>query len=442
SFRSLLAAWPDSGEMKDSVLRDWVDRAEKPKSLYVHLPFCVSKCAYCDFFSVPVTSIPESFQSDCVEKILWRIDDFCSLFSIDEFETIYLGGGTPTCLSDSSFEKLLHRLDSMFGDTLREWTIEANPESLSPGKMEIIEKYRISRLSLGIQSMDDEELKLMGRPGRAVDNRRALSALKSKGISISADLIAAYPEKSGSSCSRRTAKQRLLLLKEAIVYLAEQGLGHLSLYDLTVEDGTPLCSSLQKGKLILEDEDEAYWVRKEAEKELARRGFLRYEVSNFAIPGCESRHNQAYWSMNSYLGAGPGAISTIILADAQGPEASTSNAACSFRMEEGKDIALYLESPDAGMTCMPLSRKDSAVEMVMMGLRTRKGLDENRFQERFGLPVAELFHESLVKWKVYFHESGTFLCLDDAGLDLLNHILIDMLIDIDKSLRFQERSGK
>lgn len=432
--------------MKDPTLRDFAPVAETPKSLYIHLPFCASKCAYCDFYSFPVTGFSEPFQTKYVDRLLWRIDDFCSLFSADAFETIYVGGGTPTCLADSSFERLVGALDSMFGAGCKEWTIEANPESLSQGKVDTIEKYRINRISLGIQSMDDDELALMGRAGRAADNSRALRAVRplvEKGVALSADLIAAYPERPAGRQNGGAARRRLSRLKDAIVYLVGQGAGHLSLYDLTVEDGTPLRKSIDAGNLVREDEDEAYWVRKEAEKVLGSCGLSRYEVSNFAVPGAESLHNGAYWAMRSYLGVGPGGVSTVMLdPGAAGGAAAPAARAYSLRIEEGKDIARYVREPDADLSVVPLDKADSAFEMAMMGLRSARGLDERRFQARFGLSVGDLFGDSLAKWSAYFRDDGAYLRLDDAGLDILNRILLDLLKAMDKTSVFLQRSSK
>jgi len=429
--------------MMDSMLRDFAPVAEKPKSLYVHLPFCASKCAYCDFYSFPVAGFPESFQAAYVDRLLWRIDDFCSLFSVDAFETIYVGGGTPTCLADSCFGRLVGALDSMFGAACKEWTVEANPESLSREKVDIIGKYRINRISLGIQSMDDDELTLMGRAGRAADNVRALRAVRplvEKGVALSADLIAAYPARpeerrqGEAAYGYLTRHKRLARLKDAIVYLVGQGAKHLSLYDLTVEDGTPLRKSIDAGNLVREDEDEAYWVRKEAERELAACGLARYEVSNFAAPGAESLHNGAYWAMRSYLGVGPGGVSTVMFDPRAADGARTSAArAYSLRIEEEKDIACYVREPDAKVSVVPLDKADSAFEMVMMGLRSVRGLDKRRFEARFGLSIGDLFGDSLAKWATYFRDDDAWLSLNDAGLDILNRILVDMLKAMDKA---------
>lgn len=416
---------------------------EKPKSLYVHIPFCVSKCAYCDFHSFPKSNYSESVRQEYIEKTLRRVDRLCKVLSLESFDTIYIGGGTPTSLEDSAFETLLKGFDARFGAKCREWTIEANPESLTMRKIELIELYHVNRISLGIQSMDGAELRRMGRAGGVADNRGAMEALRpliDAGLSFSADLIAAYPEYPSSpghggypsmTGQSEGAEKRFVLLKEAIDYLAANGANHISLYDLTLEEGTPLMKAVDTGILSPEDEDEAYAVRKRSELLLERLGYKRYEVSNFARAGAESLHNGTYWAMKSYLGVGSGAVSTLNIR----PDATQFYASdiYSLRIEEGKDLARYLADPEAPASIVPLGRKDSAFEMVMMGLRTTAGLDKNRFKERFGVSFEDVFHRSIEKWAGHFIADEASIHLDDEGLDILNRILVDMLAEMDQT---------
>ncbi|HOV94500.1 MAG TPA: coproporphyrinogen-III oxidase family protein [Spirochaetales bacterium] len=406
--------------------------AEKPKSLYIHIPFCVSKCAYCDFYSLPKSSFSEAWQLDYVNQVLKRIDRFCDLFRLDSLETLYLGGGTPTCLEDHVFERLVGQLDMRFGTDLKEWTIEANPESLTLPKLEIISHYRVTRVSLGIQSMADEELELMGRAGRSEHNRRALSELRpliDQGLSVSADLILAYPTKiPAGPIQQSRSQERLSRLEGVIQYLVDSGVNHISLYDLTLEDNTPLKSAVEGGRLVLGDEDQLYGVRKTSEWFLEVLGFERYEVSNFARHGAKSLHNSTYWAMKSYLGVGSGAVSTLIIR----PDADDFHRSdvYSVRIEEDKILDRYIYNTDVPVSSY-LGKKDSLFEMVMMGLRTVQGVDESRFEKHFGVSFCRTFHRSIDKWAGHFVECGASIHLDDQGLDILNSILVDMLVDLD-----------
>ncbi len=406
--------------------------AEKPKSLYIHIPFCVSKCAYCDFYSLPKSKFSEGWQLDYVNQVLKRIDRFCDLFRLESLETLYLGGGTPTCLEDQVFERLIGQLDVRFGADLKEWTIEANPESLTLPKLETISHYRVTRISLGIQSMVDEELSLMGRAGRSQHNRHALLELQPlihRGLAVSTDLILAYPTKTpAESTQQNRSQERLSRLEGAIQYLVDSSVNHISLYDLTLEDNTPLKDAVEGGVLVPGDEDQLYGVRKMSERFLGGLGFERYEVSNFARQGAKSLHNSTYWAMKSYLGVGSGAVSTLIIPP--GADDFYHSNIYSVRIEEDKDLDRYVHDTDVPVSSY-LGKNDSLFEMVMMGLRTIRGVDEDRFEKRFGVSFYEVFHRSVEKWSSHFVECEESIHLDDQGLDILNSILVDMLIDLD-----------
>ncbi|HWP68773.1 MAG TPA: hypothetical protein VN437_05675, partial [Rectinemataceae bacterium] len=210
------------------------------------------------------------------------------------------------------------------------------------------------------------------------------------------------------------------------------------IYDLVVEEGTAIKKLLDAGKLVHADEDSAYEERKEAERVLGLRGFARYEVSNYALPGSECLHNMTYWSMNSYLGVGSGAVSTLNI-DGGRAAASLGHSGCAaLRIEEGKDLALYAAAPDDAAASLWIDRKDSAFEAVMMALRTTDGLDEKRFEDRFGLPPGKILAGTIEKWKALFVEPPGHLRLNDRGLDILNRILVDALEEMDGSFPVAE----
>jgi len=411
---------------------------ETPRSLYVHVPFCSARCSYCDFHSFPCSRVSASRRADYVEKLLRRTELLCRTASAS-IDTIFVGGGTPTVLEDEVFERLLAGLRSIVGHTPLEWTVEANPESLSPRKLEMMAIHGVTRLSVGIQSMDDGELAILGRHARAADNRGALDLAIQSGLRLSADLMTALPrpEKRSSRASRSSTRSAL---RDSAAFLVEKGVGHLSIYDLVVEEGTPIKGRLDRGELFPADEDAAFDEREEVEGFLKALGFSRYEVSNYALEGSECLHNQAYWSMNSYLGVGSGAVSTLIVADGKKAAATGSGGSLSLRIEEGRDLPAYLLDPDKALALSWIGRKDSAFEMIMMALRTARGLDEERFKARFGLEAGALLSSTREKWKDRFSESGGFLRLDGPGLDILNLILVDALDEMGSW--FPEAGGK
>ena len=405
------------------LLSDSGSSFEAPQALYVHVPFCDSRCAYCDFHSFPRSAVPPALQRLYVEKILERAELLSRALSAS-YTTIYIGGGTPTILADDTFDRLIGGLGRLFGHSVAEWTVEANPESLSDRKLDTLLANSVSRISIGIQTMDEEELRILGRKAGVADNRRAIALAVGSGLAVSADLIGCIPVRPGEAEKERASRMTLM---ETVAFLVESGVGHLSIYDLVVEEGTVIKKLLGEGKLVPADEDSSYEERKETERLLYLRGFGRYEVSNYAKPGAECLHNMAYWSMNSYLGIGSGAVSTLNIAGDEAARRLGHGGCSSLRIEEGRNLTLYMDSPDDVAASSWIDRKDSAFEAVMMALRTTAGLDEKSFKDRFGMAPRALLAGTIEKWKSFFPESSDHLKLNDRGLDLLNRILVDAL---------------
>ena len=428
------------------------DLFETPKALYVHIPFCSSRCDYCDFHSFALGRCEggqqsgNEFAESYVATLLHRARELKARLP-EPLQTLYIGGGTPTILPDKAFSELLGQLAFLFGSSLKEWTVEANPESLSRQKLSVMADAGVSRLSIGIQSMDDGELETLGRRARRRDNEKALDLAQRSEMQVSADLIAGIPGQSPET------------LESSVRAILDTCVDHVSLYDLSIEKETELEKKILQGVLKLPAEDGAYSARKHGERILKAAGYQRYEVSNFSPAGRESLHNSVYWSMNSYVGIGSGAVSSLMVKENADPtllldidlgssEGSAARAAgavgslvrtaggatgdaagapACLRMEEGRDLKAYLASPDACLTSAWIDRKDSAFELVMMGLRTRQGVDRQRFARRFGSDLYPLIATVLGKWKDRFIQDDEYLRLDDAGLDLLNPLLLDIL---------------
>lgn len=398
------------------------DAWETPSALYVHVPFCVSRCAYCDFHSFDARRIPEGIMGAYSDFVVRRCAELGERLDISSFHTIYIGGGTPTALDDGSFGRLVDGIDRLYGAGCREWTVEANPESLGESKIEMLGKTHATRLSIGIQSMDDGELELLGRRGRAETNRRAIRLAAESGLEVSADLITGLPRPPGKPGRPES-------LSEAVGFLVDSGIRHLSIYDLVVEEGTPIARSIESGDLETADTDEEWRRREDAGKILARGDLRRYEVSNYAVPGHECLHNMHYWDMDSYLGAGSGAVSTLRPAGARCEKRSMGT----VRLEECRNLSRYMEDADASGGATPVSARDSAFEMIMMGLRTSLGLDALKFGKRFGVAPRDLFPHAMERWHERFRDSGGRLSLDSRGLDILNRILVDALSEMEEN---------
>lgn len=402
---------------------------EAPRSLYIHIPFCASRCAYCDFHSFPRERHSLELRAAYVAKLLARVKK-ASTGMTESFETVYVGGGTPTALDDAVFASLIGGLRSIIGKSVREWTVEANPESLSPSKLGTMVDNGVTRISIGIQSMADGELQILGRGARSADNRRAVALASSTGLAVSADLITALPHADMRETGRH-ASESSPSLSETVEFLAACRVEHISIYDLVVEEGTLIKRRLDEGAILPADDDAAFEERIAAEKSLKRLGFGRYEVSNYAKPGRECLHNMAYWSMKSYMGIGSGAVSTFIVDSAAQAIKAEGTRNRALRAEEGKNLAAWLDDPDDAAMFSWINRKDSAFEMIMMGLRCSIGLDENRFASRFGLAAADVLAGTMLRWSERFSRSEGHIRLDGRGLDLLNRILVDALGEMD-----------
>jgi len=347
-----------------------------------------------------------------------------------------VGGGTPTVLPRPLLARLLEGLAERAGSP-REWTVEANPESLDAEALAIFRGAGATRISLGVQSLDDGLLRLLGRPADAAACETALRLAAASGLAVSADLMAGLPRKTR--------------LRDEAARLLELGAGHLSVYDLVLEEGTPLESLFRRGGLELPGEDEAADERGELEDFLASKGFRRYEVSNYAPPGAESLHNLAYWRMDSYLGVGPGAVSTL---QAAGPPGA------SLRIEEEPSLEAYAAGGAMGDAMggatggaaggatgleTEIPPREAAFEAVMMGFRTVFGVDARAFEARFGFGLEAFVGKSLGAWAERLVPAAPWPegcpgparrlpgepALDGRGLDLLNRFLADCLGEIE-----------
>ena len=350
-------------------------------------------------------------------------------FGARSYRTVYVGGGTPTVLGSRLLRVLLEGIGAL-ADHPREWTVEANPESLDAETIAVIVGAGANRASIGVQSLDDPSLRALGRLHDAASALRAVELAAESGLSVSADLIAALPAYGERPPRRDLGREALRLL--------DAGASHLSIYDLAIEGETELGRASARGQLVFPSEEEAWEERREAEELLSTRGFSRYEVSNYAPPGRESVHNLTYWRMESYVGAGPGAVSTIALS-ADGTFSRPADPAA-LRIEEGRSVQLY-DSVDAGTAETEISLKDAAFEAIMMGFRSSFGPDPVAFRQRFGIELADAIPETLARWAdrivrgrplpaVAGRGRTPGPALDGEGLDLLNRFLVECMEEI------------
>lgn len=342
----------------------------EPLALYIHWPFCLAKCPYCDFNSHVRDAIPQArFAAALRAELAWE----AARLGRRPLHSIFFGGGTPSLMDPATVEALIDDATRLFDPAPNlEITLEANPTSVERGRLQAFRDAGVNRASLGVQSLTADALRFLGREHSAADAIRALEAARATFPRVSFDLIYARP---GQSRPAWRAE-----LDQALALCAD----HLSLYQLTIEPGTAFEGQHRQGLIALPDDDLAADLYRDTIEACATHGLVPYEVSNLARPGSESRHNLAYWRYHDYAGIGPGAHGRITLDPAR-PE--TLHATRRHRAPEPWADRVerhgHGSHPDT-----PLSSTERAREMALMGLRLAEGLDTARFAARTGLDFA------------------------------------------------------
>lgn len=366
--------------------------APTPVSLYVHVPFCVSKCAYCDFYS---TAGGESKYGPFVDAALFETGHWSHYDLLDDVPTLYVGGGTPTVIGEELVRLVRGLLETVRLRPGAEVTVESNPETTEAGAVAALIDVGVNRFSLGLQSFDDEVLRTLGRCHDAGRARDATRVLRESGASFSIDLMCGVPGQSAASWDAT--------LEEAI----SSGARHISVYPLTLEEGTPLCAAVRAGEVAEPDPDEAADMMLAAEVALTAAGLPRYEVASYAQPGHEARHNLVYWTGGSYLGVGPHAASMLTFeqyrraAEGEGWTLPSVGAPVPARARFVRDASLddYLRRPLASPGPAEfLTADEAAREDAMLGLRTTYGIS-SADAERAGVSevLADLASRGLVR---------------------------------------------
>ncbi len=271
-------------------------------ALYVHVPFCVKRCAYCDFATA---ACGDGAAMDAyVEALCLQLRRAARAGLLGQVKTVYIGGGTPTHLGAARLSSLVSMLSfSLHMDAVEEFTVECNPESLTAPMVRDLFAAGVTRFSIGAQSFDDAELAAIGRAHSAADTRAAVAAVRERTDNFSLDLMCGLPGQTPDSWEQ--SLRAALDLRPA----------HVSIYPLSLEDGTLLSARVAAGELDVPDEEAQAAMMLGAEKLCAEAGFVRYEVASYARPGCASRHNTAYWTGVEYLGLGAGAASMLSASD-------------------------------------------------------------------------------------------------------------------------------
>jgi len=372
--------------------------------LYIHIPFCLKKCIYCDFYSVS-DSIP--LIDAYVEALCKEIDMRGDHISVPE--AIYIGGGTPSLLKRKHFAKIIGKLNGEWRTSREmEITSEANPGTLSYRRIKAMLESGINRISIGVQSLNDNELRLLGRMHDASEAARALRDARRGGFqNISVDLIYAIPGQNSGGWKRTL---------DEIVRFRPQ---HLSTYELTPEKNTLLHEHLEKGTLCMPEEDTIAEMYYSAIDILEACGYAQYEISNFALPGYECRHNLNYWNRGEYIGLGAGAHSFR-----NGMRSANVGDVESYINEINEDRLPVTEA-------MALTAEDTVKELLFLGLRKKEGIELREMPAE----VAEKMKETLgnLARQGLIESSENIITLTRKGLLLCNEVIVRLMLCIEHS---------
>ena len=372
-----------------------------PLELYVHIPFCVRKCQYCDFLSGPSD---EETKDRYIEALLKEIraaehtEDY-------EIVSVFIGGGTPSALKAEAIASIMRTLqEKFFFCEDAEVTIEANPGTVDPEKLTIYRNVGINRLSLGLQSTDAEELKLLGRIHSYEEFLKSYEWAREAGFSnINIDLMFAIPGQTGEAW------------RQHLYQVAELNPEHISAYSLIIEEGTPFAEQ----NLDLPDEDTEYQMYEDTAEILERYGYRQYEISNYAKQGYMCRHNAGYWQRLEYLGFGLGASSLY----------------GGMRFSNTHQMQEYLKesrNPDQiRKDVTVLSRNEQIEEFMFLGLRMTEVISEKKFEENFNVRIMDIYGDILQKYEEtgFMEHIETKWRLTRKGIHVSNHILADFLLD-------------
>jgi oxygen-independent coproporphyrinogen-3 oxidase len=371
-------------------------------SLYIHFPFCSNICSYCDFYK---RKFSLEFQQSYFDTLGRELDLAAS--ELEEhhkkIETIYIGGGTPSLANPDHLEMFLNRCREYFDiEPGIEFTLEINPESVDDILLARYKELGVTRPVLGFQSFFADQLAVLRRRHNVDHSYKAVYLLRALGYAnFGVDMIFGLP---GQTSAR---------LGDDLMQIIDLAPPHISYYQLTVEKGTPLATQVENGKVALPDSDLCAAMYRGINEELKRHNYIRYEVSSFAKPGYECRHNMRYWVGDDYLGLGPSAHSFIN----------------NQRFANVADLDEYIKQINQGIRPIVLdnrSREEQMYEAIMLGLRTARGIVRENFRQRFDIDIeqavnAEAFY--VFTERGYIDRRDDAVCLTDSGLPLADEII-------------------
>lgn len=380
---------------------------KKDLGLYIHIPFCARKCEYCDFLS---WSAGEEEREQYVEALLLEIESYREFAKGYRVSTVFIGGGTPSVLLPKQMERILQKVYEVFELEKRpEITIEINPGTVNEEKLQCYKENGVNRLSMGLQSVNNEKLRLLGRIHTYQDFVGSYELARKVGFdNISLDLISSIPG------------QTLQDWKKELETATAQKPEHISVYQLIIEEGTPFYEKYAEHPELLPDEETSREIYLWTGKFLKEAGYEQYEISNYTKSGKESRHNLKYWERGDYLGLGLGAASMVR----------------NIRMSNTKDMKTYLERCTQPKTMREdvqfLEEPRQMEEFMFLGLRKTRGVSKKEFKRIFGREMDMVYekalHKCLENGMLLEHKDRIFL--SEEGTLLSNMVLSEFLFDL------------
>lgn len=390
----------------------------KPLELYIHIPFCISKCKYCDFLSGP--SLVEDRQS-YVESLLAEIRSYENLAKAYCVMSVFVGGGTPSILDTKQIESIFKAINETFMLSKdAEITIEMNPGTANRAKLKVYHQIGINRLSIGLQSVNNDELKMLGRIHTYEEFLQTYKMAREEGFSnINIDLMSAIPG------------QTIASWEQTLRTAADLEPEHISAYSLIIEEGTTFYELYGEGKekkeitedgakcadgaAKLPDEDAERLMYQRTKAILEEYGYHRYEISNYAREGYECRHNLGYWERTEYLGIGAGAASLLD----------------NRRWVQSEDVQRFADESKRRMEeAEILTKEEQMEEFMFLGLRKMEGVSRRIFENTFGCTLESVYKDIVFDMiqKKLLKDTGDFLCLTEKGIDVSNYVMSEFLL--------------
>jgi putative oxygen-independent coproporphyrinogen III oxidase len=347
-----------------------IQKKTLPKAVYIHIPFCTNKCHYCDFNSYVLKGQPVADYLDALER---EMELTVAQAPAHAIETIFVGGGTPTVLLPDQMSRFLQLVNTYFPDRVNglEFSMEANPGTTDKEKLQAMKEGGVNRISFGVQSFDNELLLELGRIHNTDDVYRSLENAKAIGFdNLSIDLMFGLP------------KQTPAIMEDTLDKALQLDLQHYSIYSLKIEENTLFHTLYNKNKLPLPDEEDELAMYLSIMRRLKEAGYEQYEISNFARPGRQSRHNSAYWRNESYYGIGAGAHGYMR----------------GFRHVNIKGVQPFIDATFKGLPILEkfeVTEQEAMEDFMMVGLRLLSGVKREDFRRQFGRELEEVFPEQL-----------------------------------------------